>query len=271
MAEQDLNGRVALVTGGANGIGAAAVRRLAAAGASVLVADVDEERGHAVAQEVGGSFVRCDVSRLQDNRAAVAAAREQFGGLDIVFLNAGIATTSLSLNDDFDEARYRTAMGINLDGVVFGVHASLGALRARGGGSIVMTASLAGLTGVAADPIYSANKHAVVGLARSLGPLLSLDGIAVNALCPGFADTAINDPVRDLIAGAGIPMMTADEVVDVLMDILVSDQTGQAWYVQPGRPGEPFAFRRIPGPRSEDGTPVGGPLAQPGMQDPPRA
>jgi NAD(P)-dependent dehydrogenase (short-subunit alcohol dehydrogenase family) len=260
MGMQDLNDRVALVTGGAMGIGAATARRLSQAGAQVVVADVDVAAGEAVAAEVGGAFIACDVSRMENNKAAVALAQEQFGGLDIAFLNAGIATTTVGVGDDFNLDQYRRAMGINLDGVFFGVNAALPALRERGGGAIVMTASLAGLTGVASDPIYTANKHAVVGLARSLGPRLAFEGIAVNALCPGFADTAINDPVRDLIAGAGIPMMSADQVVDVFMDILASDQTGQAWYVQPGRPGEPFAFRNIPGPRAEDGTPVGGPI-----------
>lgn len=263
MVLDELGGRVALVTGGANGIGSAAARRLHRAGAQVVVADIDRPAGEAVADEVGGIFVGCDVSRVEDNRAAVATAVDHFGGLDVVFLNAGIATTTMGVGDDFDVAGYRRAMGINLDGVFFGVNAALPALRARGGGAVVMTSSLAGLTGVAADPIYCANKHAVVGLARALGPRLAPEGITVNALCPGFADTAINDPVRDMIGAAGIPMLTADEVAGVFMDILASDQTGQAWYVQPGRPGEPFAFRNLPGPRAEDGSRVGGPLGAP--------
>lgn len=263
MDTEDLTGQVALVTGGAMGIGAAAVRRLAGAGAKVVIADVDRENGQRVAGAVGGEFVFCDVSRSEDNDGAVAAAQDRFGGLDVVLLNAGIATTTLGLGDDFDVAHYRRAMGINLDGVVFGVHAALPALRARGGGAIVMTSSLAGLTGVPADPIYCANKHAVVGLARALGPALATEGITVNALCPGFADTAINDPVRGLIAKARIPMLTADQVATVFMDILADDRTGQAWYVQPGRPGEPFAFRNIPGPRAADGSRTGGPLPHP--------
>ncbi len=80
----------------------------------------------------------------------------------------------------------------------------------------------------------------------------------MNALCPGFADTAINDPVRHLISAAGIPMMRPDDVADALLTILASDQTGQAWYVQPGRPAEPFSFRNVPGPRAPDGSRVGG-------------
>ena len=94
---------------------------------------------------------------------------------------------------------YRRAMGVNLDGVVFGVHAVLPALRARGGGAIVATASLAGLTAVPFDPIYAANKHGVVGLVRSLGFGLPDEGIRVNAVCPGFAESKIIDPIREAL------------------------------------------------------------------------
>ena len=131
----------------------------------------------------------------------VALAVERLGGLDLAYLNAGVAT-GCGVGEDFDLERYRRAMGVNLDGVVFGMHAVLPALRERGGGAIVATASLAGLTGVPLDPLYAANKHGVVGLVRSLGPALSAEGIRVNAVCPGFAESAIIAPFRDaLIAG----------------------------------------------------------------------
>lgn len=260
MAITDLAGKVVLVTGGANGIGRAAARRLAGAGAHVLVADVDREGGQRVADEVAGGFVFCDVRDPAHNEDAVAGAVERFGGLDVACLNAGVATTTFGVGADFDLAAYRRAMAINVDGVFFGVHAAMPALRERGGGAIVLTASLAGLTGVPEDPVYCAGKHAVVGLARALGPALAGDRITVNALCPGFADTAINAGIRDLISRARIPLLTPEQVAEALAQLLASDGTGQAWYVQPGRPSEPFSFRRVPGARREDGAHAGGPL-----------
>jgi NAD(P)-dependent dehydrogenase (short-subunit alcohol dehydrogenase family) len=247
-----LDGKVALVTGGSNGIGAAVSRRLAGFGAQVVIADVDTEAGAAVADEVGGAFVRCDVGDLAANQAAVAAAVERFGGLDIVALNAGVGT-GFGLEDDFDPARYRQVMGINLDGVVFGAHAALPALRARGGGDIIATASLAGLVAMPMDPIYGANKAAVVALVRALGPAWERHGVRVNGLCPAFAETAIVTPIKGWLEKAGVPLIPVDAVVEVFMAALGSGRTGECWYLQPGREGEPYAFRGVPGPLSEAG------------------
>lgn len=244
----DLEGKVAIVTGGAGGLGRATCRALAGAGARVVVADIEEDRGTAVAEEVGGTFVFADVSRLEDNQSLIATAVERYGGVDLVHLNAGIAT-GFGVGDDFDPQRYRRAMGINLDGVVFGTHAALRALEARGGGAIVATASLAGLTGVPLDPLYAANKHGVVGLARSLGPALAERGIRFNAVCPGFSDSAIIDPIRDYLAQSGIPIIAADAVASVVLRLFCGEMSGECWFVQSGREAEAFGFRGIPGPR----------------------
>jgi NAD(P)-dependent dehydrogenase (short-subunit alcohol dehydrogenase family) len=244
----ELAGKVAFVTGGAQGFGAGAARRLAREGVSVMIADVNREAGEAVADEIGGGFVHCDVSELDDCKAAVAATVERFGRLDISFLNAGVATGD-QLDETFDPASYRRAMGINLDGVVFGAHASYGPMKAGGGGDIIATASLAGLVGTAFDPVYGANKHGVVGLVRAIGESWPAHGIRVNAICPGFADTAIVDPMREALAAGGITLLTVDAVVDAFMAALTSGRSAECWYVQPGRPSEPFRFRGIPGPR----------------------
>jgi len=246
----DLAGKVGWVTGGAQGFGEGVARRLAGEGVTVMISDINEAAGQAVASDIVGGFVGCDVSDLDQCKAAVATTVEKFGRLDISFLNAGIATGD-QIDDTFDLASYRRAMGINLDGVVFGAHASYLAMKSGGGGDIIATASLAGLVGTAFDPVYGANKHGVVGLVRAVGESWPNDGIRVNAICPGFADTAIVDPMRDVLAAGGITLLTVDAVVDAFMAALTSGRSAECWYVQPGRPAEPFRFRNIPGPRTE--------------------
>jgi NAD(P)-dependent dehydrogenase (short-subunit alcohol dehydrogenase family) len=108
---------------------------------------------------------------------------------------------------------------------------------------------MAGLVPAAADPIYSANKHAVVGFVRSLAEALAGDAITVNALCPSFADTAIIAPIRSFIEEGAFPILAVSDVVDAFMRILDRGATGECWFVVPGRPSEPFRFRHAPGPR----------------------
>jgi NAD(P)-dependent dehydrogenase (short-subunit alcohol dehydrogenase family) len=140
-------------------------------------------------------------------------------------------------------------MGANLDGVVFGLHAALPALRVRGGGAIVATSSLAGLTGVPYDPIYAANKHAVVGLVRSLAPGLAEDGIRLNAINPGFAESAIVAPIRAALVESGLAIIPAETVAGVVVELMAGDASGECVVIQPGREPLPFAFRGVPGPR----------------------
>jgi NAD(P)-dependent dehydrogenase (short-subunit alcohol dehydrogenase family) len=247
-----MDGRVAWITGGANGFGAGVARRLAGLGASVAISDIDRDNGAKVAAEVGGLFVPCDVTSYDDNDRAVREVVESLGRLDIAFLNAGVAT-GIGVGEDFDLDRYRRAMGVNLDGVVFGMHAAIAAMTGRGG-QIVATASLAGLTATAFDPIYGANKHAVVGLVRAAGAGYVTQGIHINAICPGFADTNIVSPeARDALDSIGVPLLSVDRVVDAFMAAVTSEESGQCWYIQPGRTIEPFRFRNVPGPRDESG------------------
>jgi NAD(P)-dependent dehydrogenase (short-subunit alcohol dehydrogenase family) len=239
--------RVALVTGGAGGLGRATCQALAEAGARIVVADIDEDGGHEVAARLDGDFVLCDVSSLDDNLAAVQTALDLHGRLDLVHLNAGIVT-GCGIGENFDMERYRRAAGVNLDGVVFGTHAALPALGE--GGAIVATASLAGLAAVPQDPVYAATKHAVVGLTRALGPALAPRGIRFNAVCPGFTETNIIVGVREFLDANGIPIMDAETVAEVVVEVFAAEGTGECWFVQYGRPAAPFQFRNIPGTRA---------------------
>ncbi|HYT27370.1 MAG TPA: SDR family NAD(P)-dependent oxidoreductase [Actinomycetota bacterium] len=259
----DLDGSVALVTGGASGIGLAVVGRLAAAGARVVVADLDEAGGAAAAAAAGGVFVATDAGDPDAVQAAVDASEAAYGGLDLVHLNAGIVTGNAAL-DLLDLDRYRRVVAVNLDGVVFGVRSALPALRRRGGGAIVATASLAGLTAYPGDPVYSMTKHGVVGLVRTLAEPLAADRVTINCVCPGFADTPLLDRFAGQLRTAGFPLLSADEVAAAVLTAATGGGTGQAWVCQPGRPPEPFRFRGVPGPRVAGSEGIQPPPTEPG-------
>jgi NAD(P)-dependent dehydrogenase (short-subunit alcohol dehydrogenase family) len=242
-----LRDRVALVTGGASGLGRATCFALAEAGVEVVVADVAVDDGEAVARDVGGRFVECDVRSLEANRSAVASCVSECGGLDLAYLNAGVST-GCGVGDDFSEELYRRAMAINLDGVVFGAHACFEAMRSRGGGAIVATASLAGLLSMPLDPIYAANKHGVVGLVRALGPVFGGEGVRFNAVCPGFAETPIIADARADLVAAGFDIIPPETVAATVVRLFASNANGECWFVQPWREPAPFNFRNVPGP-----------------------
>jgi len=246
----DLSGRVAIVTGGAGGLGTATCRALRSAGAEVLLSDINDIAGKALADEIGVSYHHADVASYEQNVELVATAIERFGRLDYVHLNAGI-TTLAAPGAPFDLDRYRRAMAINLDGVVFGAQAALPELK-KTGGSIVATSSLAGLTGVPMDPFYTANKHAIVGLVRALGPAWIGDGVRINAVCPGFAESAIIDPIRDYLEQVGLPLIDPAVVADTVLHLFSGPMTGECWYIQVGREPAPFIFHNLPGPRATE-------------------
>ncbi|GEL18332.1 SDR family oxidoreductase [Pseudonocardia asaccharolytica] len=242
----DLIGKAALVTGGASGIGAAAVRRLAAAGAVVAVADQDEAGARSLAEEVGGLALPGDVTQHDTMAMSIDVAEDTFGRLNIVLLNAGV-TAGQSGVEDLDLARYRRIMGVNVDHVVFGLTSAVPALRRAGGGHIVATASLAGLVPMPGDALYTLTKHAVVGYVRSVAPTLAPEGIRVNAVCPGFADTPL---IANAKAQFGdFPLLSADDVAGAIEGILERGGPGECWFVQPGREPAPYGFRGVPGPK----------------------
>jgi NAD(P)-dependent dehydrogenase (short-subunit alcohol dehydrogenase family) len=248
----NLSDKVALVTGGGSGIGAATTRLLAGAGARVAVVDLDEAGAKAVADEVGGIAIAGDVSAPDAMNAIVAQVEEQLGRLDVVHLNAGIVAGQSGI-EDFDLVKYRQIVGVNLDHVVFGTVAAVPALRRAGGGHIVATSSLAGLMPIPGNTLYTLTKHAVVGYVRSAAPPLAEEGIRVNAVCPGFADTPLIAAAKDRFAG--FPLLSADDVASAVGAILERGQPGECWYVQPGREPGPYGFRGVPGPGNHQAPP----------------
>jgi NAD(P)-dependent dehydrogenase (short-subunit alcohol dehydrogenase family) len=242
----ELDGKATLVTGGASGIGAEAVRRLAAAGARVAIADLDEQAARALAEEIGGLALPGDVAQPDTMPMLVDIAEDTFGRLDLVLLNAGI-TAGQSGIEDLDLTGYRKIMGVNVDHVVFGLTAAVPALRRAGGGVIIATASLAGLTSMPGDALYTLSKHAVVGYVRAAAPVLAVEGIRVNAVCPGFADTPLLAPAKEQLSD--FPLLTPSDVVDAMVAILDRGEPGECWYVQPGREPGPYGFRGVPGPK----------------------
>lgn len=241
-----VDGKVALVTGGASGIGLATVRRFAREGARVIVADVNEAAGQAAAAEVGGRFIRIDVGNPAEWSALVAGVRAAVGGIDIAHLNAGVDTGESDIAAITDQ-QYRRIMGANVDGVVFGIRAIVPAMTERNGGWIVVTASIAGLTPYPLDPIYTLTKHAVVGFVRSLAPPLADRGIRINCLCPAMVDTPLT---QGLTAPDGLPLIHPEAIAAAVLDCATGDGTGQAWVCQPGRQPIAYVHRNVPGPRT---------------------
>jgi NAD(P)-dependent dehydrogenase (short-subunit alcohol dehydrogenase family) len=174
----------------------------------------------------------------------VNAWRSLDGEFDAAFLNAGTGTGCSDAAELTDE-EWQRILRANLEGVVYGTR-ELAARLMPGGGSIVATASLAGLTGMPHDPAYTATKHAVVGWVRSAAPALAARGIRLNALCPGFTDTPLVE--AELRGALGVPLMEPSFVAAAALRVSEDEETGRAWVVQPNRV-EPFRFPGVPGPR----------------------
>ena len=205
----------ALVTGGEGGIGRAFRARLEREGYEVESLDLT---------------TGFDVTSWDD--------WQRVRPVDVACLNAGVLTGHL------DPESYRRAVSVNVDGVVFGVLRLLEVMRE---GAIVATASLAGLTGMPSDPVYSLTKHAVVGFVRSMAPQLA--PLRLNAVCPGYTDTPMVDAERADIAGRRVPLLAPADVAEGMWRAVAGGGSGECWFVQPGREPEPFRFPSLPGPR----------------------
>lgn len=192
----DLEGRAAVVTGGGRGIGRAVARALAGAGASVLVTARTEEEIAAVADELRGEgheahAVPCDVTEPDEVDALAAAARERVGPVDVLVNNAGVAGSQPFHRLGLEE--WQRTLRVNATGSFLCTKAFLPDMLERGWGRVVMMASTAGLTGGRYIAAYSASKHAVMGLTRSLAEEVAGRGVTVNAVCPSYVDTPMTD------------------------------------------------------------------------------
>jgi NAD(P)-dependent dehydrogenase (short-subunit alcohol dehydrogenase family) len=243
-------GSVVLITGGTGGFGRALATKLRALDVTVVLADLDSERNRQVAKDLDSHFVALDVTDRAANRAVVAQVEDEYGRLDAAFLNAGIAGKS---RETLDVDEFLRVVDIDLFGVVYGTEAALPALRRAGGGSIVVTASLAGLSPMSTDPGYSVAKGGAVAFVRSMAPRLSGEDIVVTAICPGFADTAIIDPIREEFEKAAFPVLTAEEVADAMIAAWTSGEPGAAYIIQPGIGAVAYKFKGVPSAKTESG------------------
>ena len=246
----DVGGKTALITGAGSGIGRAAALRLAREGAHVVVCDINEEEGHEtvglVAQDDGvARFFKVDVTEEKEVEGAVFFAEEHFGGLDIMYNNAGTITPPPRF-PDADSSRWQRTLDINLRGVLLGTYHAVPALRRRGGGVIVHTASIAGLVPYAVDPVYAATKAGVVNFTRSLAFLKEEANIRVNCVCPGLVRTNLGlnarGPLppeeraellqqREAVRGER-PMLTPEDVAEAVLRLITDDSlTGRAYRI----------------------------------------
>ena len=229
-----LANKVALITGGASGMGRIAVERFVAEGAKVVVVDYSGDAGRAVADALGtaATFVQADVSKADECNAMVAHAVSHFGGLHVLYNNAGVFPNDDGGVLDTPEATWERVMEINLKGVWLGCRAGIPAMVESGGGSIINVASFVALMGAATAQIaYTASKGGVLAMTREIAVEWARKGIRANSLCPGPVDTPLlaelmSDPERKARRLVHIPMgrlAQAEEIVNAAL-FLASDE-----------------------------------------------
>jgi NAD(P)-dependent dehydrogenase (short-subunit alcohol dehydrogenase family) len=187
-----LDGKVAVITGGCSGIGLATVRRFAEEGAKIVIGDLDESNGPRVAEEVGGTFVRVDVTSKEEVENLFKVAKDTYGSVDIAFNNAGISPPEDDSILTTDLEAWRKVQEVNLTSVYLCCKAALPYMLEQKKGSIINTASFVAVMGAATSQIsYSASKGGVLSMSRELGVQFAREGVRVNALCPGPVNTPL--------------------------------------------------------------------------------
>ena len=210
-----LANKVALITGGASGIGEGTVRLFAREGASVLIADIQDDQGARLAAELGArvAYVHTDVSREADVQGAVAETVRRFGRLDCIFNNAGFGGVGGRI-ESIDIAGFDQTIGVLLRGVLLGMKHAAPVMKRQGGGSIISTASVAGLTAGFGPHVYSAAKAAVIQLTKTVAMELGEHNIRVNCICPGGIATPIFGK------GLGMSAEQAEAIVPLMKGVL---------------------------------------------------
>ncbi len=226
-----LDGKVAVVTGGCSGIGLATVRRFVEEGARVVVGDIDDERGHALVGQLGGtdllSYQRVDVTDKEQVDELFRVARDTYGSVDVAFNNAGISPPDDDSILDTDLEAWRRVQEVNLTSVYLSCKAALPHMLEQRSGSIINTASFVAVMGAATSQIsYSASKGGVLSMSRELGVQFAREGIRVNALCPGPVNTPLlqelfaKDPERAARRLVHVPMGRFAEPVEMANAVL---------------------------------------------------
>ena len=212
----NIDGRSAIITGGASGIGAALARRMAGAGANVVVADLDGAAALELADQIGGVGLSCDVTRESDIQAVVPATEDRFGQVDIFVSNAGLGNGEPSHVASAPDEVWQLQWNVHVMSHVWAARAVLPGMIERGDGYLVNMASAAGLLSQIGDAAYSATKHAAVSFAESLAIAHADDGIKVSVICPQYVATPLLG--LDAEAAASTPALrTPDQVADTVM------------------------------------------------------
>jgi len=243
----EIKGKAAVVTGGGSGIGRATAQRLAAEGAAVMVADINEAGAIETVkliENAGGraACVKTDVTDDSQAQKMLDAALEKFGRLDILYNNAGIAVGTPAF-PRADLRRWRRVLDIDLQAVVLGTYLAAPIMERQGGGVIINTASMAGLYPYKEDPVYGAAKAGVVNFTYSLAPWAARLNIRVNCVCPGVVDTPLVRAAVELAERAGqrglLPskIIQPNEIADAVLSLIRDDSlAGRALEVRPSGP-----------------------------------